>query len=137
MKLEAVIQTREPDTKRLAARILLVQAVATFAIAASSYIVWGARHGGSALAGGAIGVIANLYMTFAALRPGGSAGRVLGRLVLGQAIKVFITVAGFVIVARSGAVSWPPLLAAYIVTLVVFWVVPALAAPRLPPRSKV
>lgn len=132
-----MIQTRESDTRRLAARILLVQTAATLAIAASSYIVWGGRHGASALAGGAIGVIANLYMTFAALRSGGAAGQVLGRLVLGQAIKIFITVAGFVIVARSGAVTWPPLIAAYIVTLVVFWVVPAFAAPRLPPRSKV
>ena len=42
------------------------------------YGLWGARHGASALAGGSIGCIANLYMTLTALRPGGGAGLVLG-----------------------------------------------------------
>ena len=70
-----MVQTREPDIRRLAARILLAQVAVTIALAVLCYGLWGARHGASALAGGAIGFIANLYMTLTALRPGGGAGR--------------------------------------------------------------
>jgi ATP synthase protein I len=131
-----LIPTRDADTRRIAARILLAQATATLGIAALTTAAWGERHGLSALAGGAIGVIANLYMTLVALRPGGGAGQVLVRLYVGQAVKVGLTVAMFVAVARGGWAAWPPLIAAYVATLVVFWAVPAFAAPRLPPRSR-
>ena len=100
------------------------------------YGLWGSRHGASALAGGSIGCIANLYMTLTALRPGGGAGLVLGRVLLGQLVKVALTVAMFIAVARTGKAAWPPVIATYVATLVVFWVVPAMAGPRLPPRSR-
>jgi F0F1-type ATP synthase assembly protein I len=131
-----VVQTREPDIRRLAARILLAQVAVTIALAVLCYGLWGARHGASALAGGAIGFIANLYMTLTALRPGGGAGLVLGRVLLGQFVKVALTVAMFVAVARTGKAVWPPIIATYVATLVVFWAVPAMAGPRLPPRSR-
>jgi ATP synthase protein I len=130
-----LIPTRDADTRRIAARILLAQATATLGIAALTTAAWGERHGLSALAGGAIGVIANLYMTLVALRPGG-AGQVLARLYVGQAVKVGLTVAMFVAVARGGWAAWPPLIATYVGTIVVFWAVPAFAGPRLPPRSR-
>jgi F0F1-type ATP synthase assembly protein I len=131
-----VIQSRD-GIWHLAARILFAQAAVTIAAAALCYGVWGARHGASALAGGSIGVIANLYMTLAALRQGGGAGVVLGRILIGQFVKIALTVAMFVAVARTGKAAWPPLIATYVATLVVFWAVPAMAAPRLPPRSRV
>ena len=131
-----MIKTREPDVRRLAARILIAQAAVTVALAALCYGLWGARHGASALAGGSIGFIANLYMTLAALRPGGGAGLVLGRVLLGQFVKVALTVAMFIAVARTGKAVWPAVIATYGATLVVFWVVPAMAGPRLPPRSR-
>jgi ATP synthase protein I len=131
-----VVQRREPDIRRLAARILVAQAVVTVALAALCYSLWGARHGASALAGGSIGLIANLYMTLAALRTGGGAGMVLGRVLLGQFVKVALTVGMFVAVARTGKAVWPPVIATYVATLVVFWAVPAMAGPRLPPRSR-
>jgi len=130
-----VIQTRVPDVRRLAARILIAQVAVTVALAALCYGVWGVRHGASALAGGSIGFIANLYMTLTALRPGGGAGLVLSRVLLGQFVKVALTVAMFVALARTGRAVWPPVIATYVATLVVFWVVPVLAGPRLPPRS--
>ena len=71
-----------------------------------------------------------------ALRPGGGAGLVLGRVLLGQFVKVALTVAMFIAVARTGKAAWPPVIATYVATLVVFWVVPAMAGPRLPPRSR-
>lgn len=126
----------DPGIRRIAARILLIQIVATLVVALLCYGLWGARHGFSALAGGAIGVVANLYMTLAALRTGGGPGQVLGRLALGQLVKIGLTVAMFVTVARTGKAVWPPLIVAYIATLVVFWAVPAMSGPRLPPRSR-
>lgn len=122
--------------RRLAGRILLVQSTATVVVALLCFGLWGAPHGYSALAGGTIGVLANLYMTLAALRTGGGPGQVLGRLALGQLVKIGLTVAMFVTVARTGKAVWPPLIAAYIATLVVFWAVPAMTGPRVPPRSR-
>jgi ATP synthase protein I len=118
----------------MAARILLVQTGVTLCLAVLCFLVWGPRHGGSALAGGAIGVVANLYMSFAALRPTASAGGALARLFVGQFVKVGLTVALFVIVARTGAAAWPPLIAAYIATVVSFWAVPMMAS-RQPRRA--
>ncbi|HNR23240.1 MAG TPA: ATP synthase subunit I [Steroidobacteraceae bacterium] len=131
-----MIQSREPDIRRVAAWILVVQVAVTLAAAALCLAAWGSRHGGSALAGGSIGVIANLYMTLATLRRGGGAVLVLSRFLIGQFVKVGLTVAMFIIVARTGRAVWPPLIATYVATLVVFWAVPAIAAPRLPPRSR-
>ena len=127
-----MILTRDPEIRRIAARILLYQAVATVTLAALFWGVWGARQGASAMAGGAIGLVANLSMSLMALRPARSAGGALGRLFYGQLVKIGLTVALFVLVARSGEVAWPPFLAAYAVTLLVFSVVPALSAPPAP-----
>jgi F0F1-type ATP synthase assembly protein I len=60
----------------------------------------------------------------------------LGRLLAGQFVKVLLTVGMLLAVAQRKDVVWPAVFAGYVATLVVFWVVPVLAAPRLPPRSK-
>jgi hypothetical protein len=73
--------------------------------------------------GGAIGTIANLYMTVASLRVSRSAGGALGRMLLGQLFKIGFTVAAIVIVARTGKAAWPPLLVTYAATLLAFWAV--------------
>ena len=106
--------------RQMAARILLVQTGVAVGLAALCLAVWGPRHGGSALAGGAIGVVANLYMSFTALRPTASAGGALARLFFGQFVKVGLTIALFVIVARTRAAVWPPLIAAYSALLGIF-----------------
>lgn len=124
-----MILTRDPDTRRLAARILLAQAAATILLAALAWGVWGARYGASALSGGAIGLVANVFMTLMALRPVRSAGGALGRLFFGQVAKVGLTVALFVIAARTGKLAWVPFLVAYAASLLVFAVVPLWSAP--------
>ena len=88
------------------------------------------------MTGGLIGLIANLYMTLAALPPARSAGFAFGRLLVGQFVKVLLTVGMFLAVAQRKDVVWPAVIAGYVATLVVFWGVPALAAPKLPPRSR-
>lgn len=122
-----MIIARDALTQRTAVRILMTQAATTILIAALCLILWGRTQGLSALAGGLIGLIANAYMTLTALRPAASATGALGRLMFGQLVKVALTVGLMLLVARGGWASWPPLIFAYVATLVVFWVVPMLA----------
>jgi F0F1-type ATP synthase assembly protein I len=114
----------------LAVQILRVQ----FAVALGAGLIgWlgdGRAAGLSALGGGLIGVIANLYMTFNALRPSTTATGALGRLLFGQLVKVGLTVAMFVAAARMPGLVWPALLVSYLATLVVFWWVPLRAGRR-------
>ncbi|MFO1410320.1 MAG: ATP synthase subunit I [Steroidobacteraceae bacterium] len=105
-------------------RILAWQAGIGVLIAAVCLVLWGGPAGASALAGAAIGTIANLYMTLKALRPARTPGAALGALYLGQLVKVALTVGLFVAVARLPWLAWPALLVAYVATLVVFWWVP-------------
>lgn len=123
--------TSDPDTRRTAGRILLWQTGAVTAIAVICYALFGLGSGASALIGGAIGVIANAFMTVTALRSTRSPGGALGRLLFGQLLKVALTVAFFVIVARDGRAHWPSLLVAYLATMVVFWMVPAMGLGKV------
>lgn len=116
--------TRDAESRRIAARILLAQLGVMTAIAVICYALFGDRHGLSALAGGAIAVVANATMTATALRTPRSPGGALGRLLFGQMMKWALTAAGFVIAARSGWAHWPSLLCAYVAVLAVFWWVP-------------
>jgi len=69
-------------------------------------------------------VIANLYMTLKALKPAATPGGALGRIYMGQLVKVAITVGLFMAAARVRGLSWPALLIGYLSTLIVFWWVP-------------
>lgn len=126
----------DPQVRWLAGRILLWQAVVTVVLGALVATMAGRAGGISAVSGGLIGLIANLYMTVAVLRPARSAKYAFGRLLAGQFVKVLLTVGMFLAVAQRKDVVWPAVFAGYAATLVVFWLVPALAAPRPPPRSK-
>lgn len=136
-EVASVTPARDPDTNRLARRILIGQALVTAVLALLGALLFGGRTGLWVVAGGAIGTVANLYMTFAALRSvGGNAGLALRRLFTGQFVKVALTVLLFVAVARRGDAVWPAVIVGYVATLVVFWALPAIAAPKLPPRSR-
>jgi F0F1-type ATP synthase assembly protein I len=117
---------RDAATQRIAARILLTQAGTTIAVAVLCGLAWGRIAALSALAGGATGLFANAIMTLIVLRAAHGAAGALGRLVMGQMVKVVFTVAVLLIVARGGWVHWPSLLAAYAATLFVYWFVPVL-----------
>ncbi|MFO7325809.1 MAG: ATP synthase subunit I [Pseudomonadota bacterium] len=117
---------RDAATQRIAARILLTQAGTTIAIAALCALAWGRIAALSALAGGATGLFANAIMTLIVLRAAPGAAGALGRLVMGQMVKVVFTVGALLAVARGGWAHWPSLLAAYAATLFVYWFVPVL-----------
>jgi len=108
----------------MAVRILTWQIGAGVVIAAVCLALGGTRAGFSALAGAAIGIIANLYMMLKALRPRRSARAALGALYIGQLVKVVVTIAMFLAIARLPGLVWPATLVAYIATLVMFWWAP-------------
>jgi F0F1-type ATP synthase assembly protein I len=126
----------DTDTRRLAGRILLAQTVVTLGLAALVAVAVDGASGRSAFIGGSIGLIANLFMTLAALRYTHSPGLALGRILIGQLGKVLLTVGMFLALAQRKDVVWPAALAGYAATLLVFWAAPVLSSPRLPPRSK-
>src|SRR5690606_41285411 len=81
---------RDASTRRIAARILLTQAGTTIAIAAICLLAWGRIAALSALAGGATGLFANAIMMLLVLSAAANAAGALGRLVMGQMVKVMI-----------------------------------------------
>ncbi len=121
--------------RRLAVRIIAAQLVAAIVTALVAWLVRDSNAAASALAGGGIGVVANLLMTLQALRPASGPGQALTRMMLGQFAKIAITIAGFLVLARTPNVAWLAAIVAYMVTLVVFWLVPLISRVRLPPRS--
>ena len=117
-------------TRQLAGRILAGQLVCTLLLGMIFFLVSGNRSGLSALAGGLIGLIANLYMSFAALRPAPNAAFAVGRIYVGQLVKVLLTVGMFYVLSQRKGVVWPSVLVVYIATLMLFWLVPVLSARR-------
>jgi F0F1-type ATP synthase assembly protein I len=117
---------RDAETRRIAARILITQAAMTFLVAVLCLVIWGRTHALSALAGGLIGLVANAYMTLTTLRSSANAAGALGRLLVGQFVKVALTVGLMLVVAQGRWANWPALIFAYMATLVVFWFVPTL-----------
>lgn len=121
--------------RRLATRILLAQAAVTLGIALVAYLAASGDAAASALAGGGIGIVANLVMTVQSLRPAASAGQALGRMMLGQLVKLVVALGGFLMLARTPGVVWGAAIVGFIATIIVFWAVPVWTARRLPPRS--
>jgi F0F1-type ATP synthase assembly protein I len=123
------------DIGPLAARILQWQGAVSVVLAVLAGLGWGWYAGLSAIAGGAIGLVANLYMTMKALKPANSPQGALGGLMLGQLVKVAITVGLFWVASRQAWMSWPALLIGYLGTLVVFWWVPYRSSGQVQGRS--
>jgi len=120
----------DPETRRIAVRILAAQLLVTAIFAGIAGWIAGERAGGSAFVGGSIGIIANLCMTITALRPSADARQAVRRLYVGQAVKVGVTAVLFIAAARSEEMVWPALLATYVAMLVTFIWVPIRASAR-------
>lgn len=115
----------DSDLRRLAHRVLILQAMAGLVVALVCLAVWGRYGFTSAVAGAVTGVVANLYMTFRALQPARTPQAALGRLYFGQLVKVIVTIGLFVLAfLLLPRVVWPALLVAYLATLVVSWSAP-------------
>lgn len=128
----------ESDARRLAHRVLLLQALVGLVVALVC-LLWGQRGFTSALAGAVTGVIANLYLTLRALTPARTPQAALGRLYFGQFIKVAVTLVGLfgsaMLLNRRHDLVLGALLAGYVGVLVVSWTVPFLSLRRGAPRG--
>lgn len=121
----------DSEIRRLARRVLLLQTVMGLAVALVCLVFWGRNACTSALAGAFTGVIASLYMTLRALQPARTPQAALGRLYVGQLIKVVVSLALFVVAFRYlPHVVWLALFVAYLATLAVGWTLPTATLRR-------
>ena len=123
--------TPRDDLRPLVQRLFWVQAGVAVIAAVVGLAFWGRNVAISALAGGFIGVIANLYLTFRGLRPASTPQNALGRLYFGQFVKMVVSVALLYVAAtRLPHVSVQALLVGFIATLVVVWFIPFASVAR-------
>lgn len=107
-------------------KALLWQAAVGISLALVCSAPWGRYAGVSALVGAGIGLVANFYMMRKALVTERTASVALRRLIVGQAVKVAVTIGLFMAASRLPHVVWPALLGTYLATQTVFWLMPAM-----------
>jgi len=112
---------------------VLGQVVVTVLAAAICFAVWGRASGLSAFVGGGISCAASAVLAFIgfAAPAGAPAERVDRAFYVGEAAKLGVTVALFVLVFVTMKVSFAALFGAYIATLFVYWIALANALPPL------
>ncbi len=114
-----------PSARRSAYRVVLGQAVMTGIVAAASFVLAGPIGAVSALLGGGISTLASLAMAVLAFRGSVMADghRALGAFYGGEAVKLAIVIVSFVVVLKTMKVAPLPMLAAYMATFIVHWIV--------------
>jgi ATP synthase protein I len=112
---------------------VLGQVVVTVVAAAICFAVWGRIAGLSALAGGGISAVASAALALIAFASsaGASPERIARAFYVGEAAKLGVTVALFVLVFVTMKVSFAVLFGTYIATLFVYWIALANALPPL------
>jgi ATP synthase protein I len=128
-----VVTLELPQARRLAGSVVLGQVAITVVAAAICFAVWGRIAGISALAGGGISVIASAALVIIgfASPAGSSAERIARAFYVGEATKLAVTVALFVVVLMTLKVMFAAMFGAYIATLFVYWIALANALPPL------
>jgi ATP synthase protein I len=113
------------DARGLAYRFVLLQAVVTLLAAAVSLGVAGKQAAASALLGGGISTAGSLAMALVAFRrtAGANGLLMLAALLVGEATKLFVVVALFVVVLTLMKVAPVPMFSTYVATFLVYWVV--------------
>lgn len=119
--------------KSIAYRIVLAQLGIALVLAAVCLAAWGRSTAVAALAGGAIGVVTNLYV---ALRVFGNgvvrpAPQVLRRFYSAEAVKFALTFGLFALGIGVLKLNALPLLGGYGLTLVVYWLALLPNRPKL------
>ncbi|MEO7774378.1 MAG: ATP synthase subunit I [Steroidobacteraceae bacterium] len=119
-----------PDARRVALGIVVGQATLTAIVAAVCYLLFGPRAGLSAALGGGIGTAASLALALIAFRGGQqSPQRIARAFFVGEAAKVAVVVALFVVVLTAMEVVPAALFGAYVATFFVYWAALARALP--------
>lgn len=130
----ASARRERPDGRRL----LSAQAIATALTLLLAAVVAGAEAALSALLGGAICIIANLYFIWRITRSGGGrqARRFVSDLYRAEAGKFGLTVALFAALFATVPPSNPIFFfGAYVAAQFAHWLVPLLIRDRSPPRT--
>ncbi|MBK7251717.1 MAG: ATP synthase subunit I [Gammaproteobacteria bacterium] len=112
-----------PEARRLAISVVAGQATVTVIAAIVCRLVAGPHAALSALLGGGIGTLASLVMVVLGFgrRASSDAHLIVRGFYLGEAVKLGLTVALFVLVLRTMKVSVGPLFGAYVATFFVYW----------------
>jgi ATP synthase protein I len=135
-----VVAVDLPRARRLAFSVVLGQAAVTLIAALVSFAVAGPRGAFSALLGGGISTLASFAMALLGFSgpAGADAQRVMRAFYVGEATKVALVVALFIVALKVAKVSPGPMFAAYVATFFVYWIALANALPPLgggKPRS--
>jgi len=121
------------SARRLVYSLVLGQAAVTAAVALVCFWVAGSNAAVSALLGGGISTLASLAMALLSFGSGTGvdAQRAVRAFYVGEAFKVMVVVALFIVVLKSMKVSPGAMFAAYVATFFVYWVALANALPPL------
>jgi len=121
------------SARRLVYSLVLGQAAVTVAVALVCFWVAGSNAAVSALLGGGISTLASLAMALLSFGSGTGvdAQRAVRAFYVGEAFKVMLVVALFIVVLKSMKVSPGAMFAAYVATFFVYWVALANALPPL------
>jgi ATP synthase protein I len=121
------------SARRLVFGLVLGQAIVTLAVALVCFLITGSKGALSALLGGGISTLATLVMALLSFGSGTGvdAQRAIRAFYVGEALKVMLVVASFVIVLKSMKVSPGAMFAAYVATFFVYWIALANALPPL------
>ena len=129
-----MLATDLPHTRRLAFGVVLGQAVVTVAAALCAWGIADRRAALSALLGGGIATAGSLAMARLVFGGGAGAGadarRALGALYLGEALKLAMVIALFVLVLKWVRVAPLAMFAAFAATFLVYWIALLAALPR-------
>ncbi len=99
------------------------------AVAVLTGVIWGRFTALSVLGGASMVWGTNLYISSRARVVERSVGAALGRVMVGEFIKVICTIALFMVAARVPHLVWPGLLLGFVAALIASWVSASMAAP--------
>jgi len=114
--------TGNPRGRGVALRITASQLAITGLCAAGFGLALGLAAAGSALVGGGINTLANLYLARRLFGGDMSPRAILRNLYLGEFAKIALTVALFVIAIMTLELEFLPLFVTYAATLLAFWI---------------
>ncbi|HTC52185.1 MAG TPA: ATP synthase subunit I [Steroidobacteraceae bacterium] len=114
-----------PSARRLAFICARAQLIVTALVAAASLAIAGQRAGGSALVGGGASTLASVAMAALAFGrlAGSSAERMLLAFYLGEFAKIAVVIVVLVVALVFMKVNPVAMIAAYVATFLVYWVV--------------
>ena len=120
-----------PKARRLAFSVVLWQAAVALGVALVCWAVADVRAAVSALLGGGIAASGSLLMALLVFGGGKAtdAQRVLGTFYLGEALKVALMIALFVVVLKWMNVAPLAMFAAFAATFLVYWIALLSALP--------